>query len=125
MAERILPLTCVIPANTTVATPAVFPLVFPSADVERIDVRIPPGPSGQVGFFVGNGGGSYIPDTLGTWIIGDNDYITWPTTNAPNNGNWNVTAYNTDLVPHTLYVYFLVSNIAISRIPSSGKLVGL
>lgn len=125
MAQRVIPLTVDIPAGTQIASPAHFPLVFPSADVNRIDVRIPPGPSGTVGFSINNGGGNYIPDTQGSWVIADDQFIQWPTEEAPNNGNWDIVAYNTDVIDHTIYVFFLVSDLVSLNVPASGGLIGL
>ena len=125
MAQRVIPLTCVIPANTPVGAPVHFPLQFPSADVERIDVRIPPGPSGTVGFAIWYGGGNFIPDTNGTWIIANDQYIQWPLDDAPNGGNWDIVCYNVDVLPHTVYFFFNVNNIAVASTPDTGGLVAL
>lgn len=125
MAQRIVPLTAVVPANTPIATPHHFPLQFPSSEVERIDVRIPPGPSGFVGFAINNGGGNFIPDINGTWVVADDQYIQWPLEGAPNNGNWDITAYNTDVLDHTLYFFFLISDLVSTTTPQYGGLVAL
>lgn len=125
MAQRSVPLVITIPPGTPISAPASFGLQFPSADVERIDVRIPPGPNGTVGFNINNGGGSYIPDTNGSWIVGNDDSYQWPLDDAPNNGNWTVVAYNTDVLPHTIYLYFWVNNLVIVNTPSSSGMLGL
>lgn len=125
MAQRVIPLTCSIPANTLIAAPTHFPLAFPSADVERIDVRIPPGPSGLVGFSINHGGGNFIPQGNGNWIIADDQYLQWPLDDAPNNGNWDIVGYNLDVVAHTIYVFFNVTDLAVVNVPTSGGLVGL
>lgn len=125
MAQRVLQLTCVIPAGTAIASPAVFPLQFPAADVERIDVRIPPGPSGLVGFSINHGGGNFIPEGSGNWIIGDDDRFQWPLDGAPNNGNWQIVAYNTDIISHTIYVSFNVNDLVVVSMPSYGSAIGL
>lgn len=121
MASRVLPLTCVVPAGTAIATPVPFKLVFQPSNVDRIDVRVPPGPAGLVGFAIQYGGGNFIPEGSGQWIIADDQYITWPLQGAPDGGNWQVSAYNLDVLPHTLYFYFLISTITDQGfIPSSG-----
>lgn len=125
MAQRVVPLTCVIPPNTPVNAPASFSLQFPAADVERIDVRIPPGPNGLVGFSINNGGGNFIPEGDGNWIIGNDDYIQWPLDDAPNNGNWTVMAYNTDVLQHTLYFFFNINNIVLVNTPNSSGMLSL
>lgn len=125
MAQRVIPLTCTIPAKTPIATPVHFPLVFPSADVERIDTRIPPGPSGLMGFAVNYGGSNYLPDPPGTWIIANNDYIQWPLTDAPNGGNWDVSGYNLDVIDHTVYLFFHVNNLTAVSAPIAAGMLGL
>lgn len=125
MAQRVIPLTCVVPANTPANTPVSFPLSFPAADIERIDVRIPPGPNGLVGFSINNGGGNFIPEGDGNWIIGNDDYIQWPLSDAPNNGNWEIVAYNTDVLSHTLYLYFNINNLVLVSTPDSSGMLGL
>lgn len=125
MAERVLPFTVTVPANTAIVAPALFPFQFPSARVERIDVRIPPGPSGTVGFAIQYGGGNFIPDTNGTWIIADNERIEWPLEGAPDGGNWSISAYNTDVLDHSLYFFFLVSNLTVQQTPDFGPMIGL
>lgn len=125
MAQRVVPLTVVVPTGTTAAAPAYFSLKFAPSEVERIDVRVPPGPSGLVGFAIQNGGGNYIPEGSGTYIIADDQYMQWPLSDAPDNGNWTVAAYNTDVVTHTLYFFFLISSPTVASVPASSGLVGL
>lgn len=125
MAQRVIPLTCTIPANTPSTAPKHFPLVFAAANVERIDVRVPPGPSGTVGFNINHGGGNFIPEGSGNWIIADDQYLQWPLDDAPNNGNWDIVAYNVDVVAHTIYLFFNVSNLAVVNTPGSSGMIGL
>lgn len=124
MAQRVVPLTCVVPANTAESLAVSFPLQFPSSDVERIDVRIPPGPSGLVGFAIQYGGGNFIPQGDGNWIIADDQFIQWDLDDAPNGGKWNVVAYNLDVLAHTLYFFFNVSNLTVVSVPGGTGLVG-
>lgn len=125
MAQRVISRDCLIPAGTAIAVPAHFPLQFPSAEVERIDIRIPPGPGGLVGFAIFQGGGNFIPETNGTWIIAEDEAIQWPLSDAPNNGNWDIVCYNLDVLSHTIYVRFNVNNLAVVSIPGGTGLVGL
>lgn len=125
MAQRVIPLTCTIPAGTPISAPAHFPFVFAAANVERIDVRVPPGPSGTVGFNINHGGGGFIPEGAGNWIIADNQYLQWPLDDAPNNGNWDIVGYNLDVLDHTIYVFFNVSALTSVSIPVSSVPIGL
>lgn len=125
MAQRVVPRTCVIPANTPIANPVHFPLQFTASDVERIDVRIPPGPAGLVGFSINYGGGNFIPEGTGNWVVADDDFMSWPLDGAPNGGNWDIVCYNTDALPHSLYFYFNISALPIVSAPSGSGMLGL
>jgi hypothetical protein len=115
----------VVPANTPVTAPLTFPCVFNDGDVIEIDVKVPPGPQGNVGFFIGAGGSQYVPRTIGSFVIPDDDYFTWPLANAVTSGSWSVTAYNTDIFPHLIQVAFQVNETGtahmstVSLLPSS------
>lgn len=109
MADRLEWFAVVIPAGTPQSVPVVIPCVFNDGSVVEIDVKVPPGPNGNVGFFVGAGGSQYVPRTPGSFIVPDNDYFTWPLANAITSGSWSVTAYNTDIFDHTIQVGFQVN----------------
>jgi hypothetical protein len=111
MADRIEWFAVTIPANTPVATPVTLPLVFQQGSVTEIDVKVPPGPSGNVGFFIGAGGSQYVPRTAGSYIMPNDDFFTWPMENAINSGSWSLTGYNTDIYPHTIQVGFQVNEL--------------
>jgi hypothetical protein len=94
--------------------------VFNDGDVIEVDVKVPPGPNGNVGFFIGAGGSQYIPRTKGSFIMPDDDYFTWPLVNAITSGSWSVTAFNTDAFDHTIQVGFQVNETGsahISQVP--------
>lgn len=120
MADRLEWFAVTIPAGTAIASPVVVPCVFNTGDVTKINVKVPPGPQGNVGFFIGAGGSQYVPRTPGSFIMPDNDYFQWDMQNAISSGSWSVTAYNTDIFPHTIQVSFEVNeNPAItSPVPS-------
>jgi hypothetical protein len=125
MARRVLPLTCTITANTAISTPQHFPLQFAPAAVERIDVRIPPGPSGLVGFAINNGGGNFIPEGAGTWVIANDQFIQWPLDDAPDNGTWDIAGYNLDVIDHTLYFFFNIATLVVVSAPTIPGPIGL
>lgn len=120
MSDRLEWFTVTIPAGTPISSPQVTPLVFNYGDVVEIDIKVPPGPGGNVGFFIGAGGSQYVPRTVGSYIIPDDDYFTWAMDNAVNSGSWSITAYNTDIYDHTIQVGFQVNEIGNAHItPSS------
>lgn len=124
MSDRIEWFTVTIPANTPIATPQRTSCVFQQGEVVQIDVIVPPGPSGNVGFFISAGGSQYVPRTPGSYIVADNIFIQWPITNAINSGSWAFTAYNTDLVSHKYQIGFHIDEVGPS-LTTSGQVIGM
>lgn len=108
MADRVEHFEVYVAAGTQPGTPFTYPMVFRQGIVREIDVRIPPGPSGEVGFRLMSGGAQYLPRTDGAWIIADDEFIQWPIKDAITSGSFGMSAYNTDIYAHTLYVSFQV-----------------
>lgn len=119
MADRVEWFSITIPAGTPKNAPVTIACVFPQGDVIEVDVKVPPGPSGNVGFFIAAGGSQYIPRTAGSFVMPDDDYIHWPLANAINSGSWAVTGFNTGLYNHTLQVSFQVNELGTAHISSS------
>lgn len=125
MADRVEWFTVTIPANTRQTAPVSFPLVFNQGTVTEIDVKVPPGPAGNIGFFIAAGGSQYLPRTFGSFIVPDDDYFTWPIANAINSGSWACVAFNTDVVAHTIQVSFQVNEIQASPNLGAGLPIGI
>lgn len=123
MSDRVEWFTVTIPAGTLKSAPQVTKCVFQQGIVVEVDIIVPPGPSGVVGFFVGAGGSQYIPRTPGAFVVADNDYIVWPVQNAITSGSWQVTAYNTGLFPHTLQFGFQINEVGAAN-DSFGQPIG-
>jgi hypothetical protein len=117
VADRIEPFAIAIPALTAIATPLVTATPFSDGVVAHITITVPPGPSGFVGFRFTHNGGPVIPYTGAGWIIADDRIIEWDVANMPTADGWEVTAYNTDIYLHTIYVEYLINEIAIPAAP--------
>lgn len=111
MAQRIEAKAVTVPAGTAIAAPQVTALPFADGVVTRVEVRIPPGPSGLAGFQIWNSGQRVIPYRDDTWIVSDDDALDWPLTGYPTGGAWQFAGYNTDLYPHTFYLRFHLDEI--------------
>jgi hypothetical protein len=109
MAHRIEPFEVVVPGGTDVASFQQTPLVFSDGRVDRLEIRIPPGPSGLVGFRVAHSGQSVIPYTGDRWFITDNDKLDWDLDNYPTGGAWELWAYNLDVYDHAIYLWFHIT----------------
>ena len=104
MASRIETPTIVVPGGTAIAAPQTTALTLRDAILERIQVRVPPGPSGLVGFAFVHSGQQVIPFRDGQWIIADDENLDWAVEDYPTGNKWSVKAYNIDLYSHTLYL---------------------
>lgn len=111
MAERVEIVTITVPANTPDTNPFVQPLVWREGYPERVEIRIPPGPSGLVGIAFLHSGRRILPKTEGEWLITDNEPVIWPLEGYPYNANYVVHAYNDDIYDHTFQVRMLLNEV--------------
>lgn len=101
-----------IPANTPANTPVTIQLTMPPRVVTSIHWRVPPGPSGLMGWRLTMSNGVAVIPTGGGYIITDDDHDTWPVTGQPDSGYWELSGYNTDIYQHTVYLDFLLDLIS-------------
>lgn len=106
MAYEIRTFDVTVPAGTLASAPQVTDLTMPARIVRQVDIRIPPGPRGEVGFALGAARQAVIPYNPGQWIIGDDEVITWPLEGQIDSGAWQAILYNTGAYPHTLEFRF-------------------
>ena len=109
MAERVLEHTASIPAGTPVDDPTTISVPFDNWDVERIDLEVPPGPAGCMGFQLANNGQPWVPRTVGEWLVWDDHTETIYPTGYPNASGWQVIGYNVGLYAHAVIVRFHVN----------------
>lgn len=108
MAVEVREFAVTTPAGVTADAPQLADLGFPPRQVDRIEVRVPPGPAGTLGFRLGSGGVQIIPYNEGGWVITDDEVIGWDLTDQIQSGAWQLISYNTGSLPHTVYVRFLL-----------------
>lgn len=111
MAEAVFAFSATVPAGTPRAQPQVTKLAMPSRTVRRVEVVIPPGPRGEVGFMFTSGGVQMIPENPGAFFVTDNEKIGWDLEAQIDSGAWELSAYNTGALDHTLYVRFLTDPV--------------
>ena len=112
MADRVQTFNVTTPAGTLTTAPLSTPLAFTQGVVTGIQVLVPPGPSGLMGFRFTHSGTVVIPYNYTDWIITDNDKIDWQLANKPTGSRWGLQSYNLDVYPHTIYITFLVDELA-------------
>lgn len=108
MADEIRVYSVNVPANTPIITPATTDVSFPARVVRQIQIRVPPGPNGELGFQIANSGIAVIPINTGGWLIANDELVDLPITSEHDNGSWQVIAYNTGSYAHMLSVRFFV-----------------
>lgn len=111
MAAEIRQFTAVIPAGTPQAAPVRVPMTFPPRIVRQVEIRVPPGPSGLVGFALQNSGLTVIPYASDAFIVTAADAINWPLDGYITSGDWQLLGYNTGANDHAVYVRFLLDLI--------------
>lgn len=109
MAFQIRPFDVTIPAGTIIANPYVASLAMPPYQVDRIDWRVPPGPSGQMGWYLAMGGVQVIPYANGDFVTADDENDSWRLTDLPTSGAWQLVGYNLGNYNHTVYLRFFLS----------------
>lgn len=106
MAREVRQYAATITAGTTVAAPMRIPLSMPARIVRRIRWRVPPGPSGLMGWRLGSGGVAVIPWNDGAWIIADDEWDEWLPEGQITSGAWELQGYNGGTLDHTVYLTF-------------------
>ena len=116
MASEVRSFAVSVPAGTAASSPQVTDLAMPSRVVRSVRVRIPPGPSGLVGWALGAAGVKVLPWGAGEWIIADDEVIEWALDRQITSGAWQLQAYNTGTYAHTLYLVFLLDPVGLGAI---------
>jgi len=84
---------------------------FPTRQVDRVDVLVPPGNNGQVGFQIANAGIPVIPYNTGAFLFANGELLAMPLIGAITSGSWQLIAYNTGQFDHKLFVRFYLTVI--------------
>ena len=104
MALRVFQFAVTIPAGTPKASPVTVALPIDNWEMESLDLEVPAGPSGVMGFYIANNGAQWIPASPGSWLIWDDVQQSWPFSDQPNASGWQVVGYNTGTYPHVVTV---------------------
>jgi hypothetical protein len=97
-----------VPTTATAASPQATNIALGPRLVRAIDIVVPTGVNGVVGFRLGLAGQSVIPANAGAWDVTSGEVVHHELSNLPNSGAWQLIAYNSGQYPHTLQVRFTV-----------------
>lgn len=100
-----------ITAGTAKASPATTSLPFDDGIVRRVDVRVPSGPAGLMGFLISYADSPVIPSNSGIYLVMDDEQWPFDVDNHPTGGQWQLIGYNTDVYDHTVYLRFHIDEI--------------
>ena len=125
MADEIRQYSVTIPAGTQIEAPFRKDVSFPSRIVQQVEITVPPGPSGLMGFALQNSGVTIIPYGSDPFIVASDERMIWPLHGYVDSGSWQIQGYNLDLFPHTVYVRFLLGLIPPAPAVPGAALAGL
>lgn len=120
MAQEVRAFAVTIPAGTAKGAGFGSSLAMPPRSVQQIEVRVPPGPRGEVGFQIGTGGNQVLPLNAGQFIVTDDEVITWDLEEQLDSGAWQLLGYNTGTYDHTIGVRFLLNPTQSSQAAAAG-----
>lgn len=104
MAKTVWSYAATIPAGTPETALVEVDLGLSDQVVQQVDLQVPPGPLGCMGFSVWHSNTPILPRNMGDFFVWDNHYATWTLEDVPSGGGWQVVGYNTGQYDHTVYV---------------------
>ncbi len=104
MSIRVYQFTVTIPAGTLKTAPQTTDLNIDGWDLETLDLEVPAGPAGLMGFYIANNGVQWIPQGPDEWLVWDDRQKSWPFTEQPNASGWQVVGYNLGDYDHDVIV---------------------
>jgi len=112
VAYRVLPFTVTIPAGTTKTAPYTQALALDNWELEAVDLEVPAGPNGLMGFQLLNNGVAWLPYGSGQWIVWNDHAERYSLNDQPNGSGWQVQGYNTGNYPHAVTLRFHVNPVS-------------
>jgi hypothetical protein len=109
VAYRVLPFQVTIPPGTPVAAPFSQAIDLNNWEIESVDLEVPSGPNGLMGFQVTNNGVAWIPYGDQEWIVWNDHSENYPLQDQPTGQGWGVVGYNLGTNPHTVTLRFHVN----------------
>ena len=114
MAQEVHQFTATIPANTP--TTALFTSTIPiqGYEIESIDLEVPPGPAGLMGFYLARSGQQWLPFEAGEFLVWDDRFDSWYLSDQPSGVGWEIVGYNLDTYDHSVVARFHVNSPSVS-----------
>lgn len=123
MAQRIEVRDVTIPSGTLQASPQVTNLVWLQGFPIRVELRVPPGPSGLVGIQLMHSGVVVIPRRGSAFLVTDDEIVGWDVEGYPSNPAWALRGFNTGVYDHTIQIRMLLNEIGTAALVPRGPVV--
>jgi hypothetical protein len=122
--DRLYYLEVTTPANTPLASPQ--STLWPLEDnyLKYVDVLVPPGPSGLLGFRLMWANQQVIPWGNDSWLITDNERVHVDCDFMMTITGLVIESYNTDIYAHTIYIRGLVQTATVEQELAASELTG-
>jgi hypothetical protein len=98
-----------IPAGTLLAAPVTVPMLLPAGTVDQVDIHVPDGFNGFVGFALTSAGVNIFPSTPGSYFTTSNEVFSIPLVDHHTSGAWALTGYNLGNFSHTVRCRFYLT----------------
>jgi hypothetical protein len=120
MATDVIALSATVPAGTVFPHPAIISLNVGTNLINKIRWRVPPGPRGNLSWYLAMGGVQVLPQSGGGPIIADDEWDEWEIEDLPDSGAWQLIGFNTGTFPHTVYLGFYVTPVVVGGTGNGG-----
>jgi hypothetical protein len=111
MTGRLYTTQFIIPAATPINVPFSQPQLLDDAQLDQVDITIPPGHAGLTGFRILWSTGQIIPYVTGTWVTGDDEEIHVKYGSEITQSGLVLVGYNTDVFTHSFLLRWHVSDL--------------
>jgi hypothetical protein len=109
--DRLYQLAALIPAGTPVSAPVTIPWPLEDNQLLSIDIMVPDGPSGTVGFQVSQAQQQIVPWGNSGYLITNDEKIKYEYDDQITSTGLALIGYNTDIYPHTIYLRATITNL--------------
>lgn len=95
-----------IPAGTPATSLYKLQMQLGQFQVDWVELDIPPGSQGNVGFYLASSNQQVIPYQPGTFLVSTGTFRHWDLTGYPTSGDWQFYGYNLGTFAHTINITF-------------------
>lgn len=111
--DRLYQLSALIPAGTPQAVPVTIPWPLEDNQLLSIDIMVPDGPSGLMGFFISQAQQQIVPWGNSGFLITNDEKIRYEYSDQISSTGLAVVGYNTDIYNHTVYLRATITNLPV------------